>query len=61
MLKLHRQCPVCGGEGEIVNLDGSDIYYVRCKECGFRTYAVHQEQNAVYEWDTMSRRTRNSQ
>ena len=47
----HEECPVCGGMGELVNLGGSDIYYARCEKCGARTYAVHQAQNAVHEWD----------
>lgn len=47
----RRDCPVCGGTGELVNLAESDIYYARCVECGAHTFAVHQASNAVQEWD----------
>lgn len=49
-------CPHCGGEAEF--RDGSSTKpYIRCKECGCRTWGSYAYDNLVAAWNRRAGRT----
>ena len=49
-------CPHCGGEAEF--RDGSSTKpYIRCKECGCRTWGSHAYDKLVAAWNRRAERT----
>ena len=45
-----RHCPLCGSEAKVNHVELSDLYYVSCSNCFYKSYKCPTRSQAILEW-----------